>query len=460
MTSPIMKAVQLKSNSSQVSMVSATSTTSLFQNKAGKSTVVVQISSDDDDDESGYDDDDDYDEEDDDEDDEDEDEDDEDYNYTKYKKYGHKMDHDDDDDWSSLSEEDEDDESKIFDSKLQFSKQNVTTDDESSRPTLKRSLLSGLFLDELGKEKVKERENESHKGFKGEIKNNDDRSSNAGKQVNRINMTHGDVQNQGSKGLYDSHHRSNAPPTAATLLPTALSTHIFLPTKNFQTFQSTQRQQYAGQKTHVCGTNTKTSPQSHTSGTQAKSTKQQSQHQQHQHRAYQPQQHQQRVVSQKANTNMGSNDITKLTTANVAKYTSNERLPENVEYASSIRTSTSSIDIPGSESKLLREKRWREREIERKTVNVSHTNLNMDGNITGIAEIGGTVLPIHLVDSIHNENKLFGRGDNRSTNDLQGVTRDNGVFRPDGFVDDSIIVKKYGISQDEDTDLNYHARGW
>ncbi|KGK38156.1 hypothetical protein CAS74_003318 [Pichia kudriavzevii] len=210
------------------------------------------------------------------------------------------FDQDSDSDWSSLSDAEEEEEEDKKPS-LNFEKKAVV-DDEIKRPQLKRSLLSGMFLDEMGK------------------------SGN-------------DKQTSSVKGKrYDSSHRSNAPPTASTLLPTALSTHMFLPTTNFQSYQSTQR-----------GNN----PTSR------------------------------RIRDAKT---MG-----KLTSDNVSKMNRTDDFDSNNNngraYASSIHTQTSSIDIPGIEDKIERDKRRLERKLEA-------------GN-------DGAELPLHLVDSIQNENKLY-----------------------------------------------------
>lgn len=251
---------------------------------------------------------------------------------------------DDSSGWSSLSDEDED-----FDDEdeLHFEKQSVVPETKT-RPVLKRSLLSGLFLDEIDK--------------------SDSSKDKDSLQPNR-------------HANYDLHHKSNAPLTAQTLLPTALTTHIFLPTKNFTTFQNAQRHQYASQKTN--GVPGSRSP----------------------------------LVPSQSQENM-----LQLTRDNVAKFTKDEA-PNKNGYAASIHTTTSSIDIPGWEIKKMRELRRDERKIEKETE--------------------GDKLPVHLIDSLQNENRFF-LDDNVDT----------------GFVDDKIMKKPTLNYLETDDDFNYHAKGW
>lgn len=235
------------------------------------------------------------------------------------------FDDDDDDDWSSLSSDEEEEE----DDMIKFNKK----DSEITKPVLKRSLLSGLFLDEMGKDK-------NSKG------NNDNENK--------------------SSTPYDSHHRSNAPMTAATLLPTALSTHMFLPTKNIKTFQDVQRHQYNVHKTNrVELTHTKLA----------------------------------------------------LTRDNIAKFTSNHdssnKNNDNAsEYASSIKTSTSSIDIPGiNDRKLIelqkkeKQKQWElELELQKKKRKQPEDINNDDGIYTNITQNKIKSYKVH--DELEDENSL------------------------------------------------------
>lgn len=460
---------QIKSSTSQLSMVSAasseksqtsqvsqTSRMSLFPTKKPNS-AVYSLSG------NQYDDDDDYD-----------------------------YDYDDDSGWSSLSD-DENDEDEKEESGLSFQKQNVVTDDESgnkTKPALKRSLLSGLFLDKMDKEHsdTNTEENSNHKLAEPDAKIRNERGNSElhssltsprlsdGTRNTTTSLFH-PVTRQAStqKGHYDSHHRSNAPPTAATLLPTALATHMFLPTKNFQTFQSVQRQQYSGhsQKPHIG---------QHKPHANHQSPNSENQQQKH------------------APFGDGDGQITKLTKDNIAKYANSQTIKpginaggeSEVEYASSIKTSTSSIDIPGSQNRIMKEQRRKEklRELDTK---------RSAGGENGDGVSGTEQLPSNLVDSINKENMtLFGHITRKpTTSSIHGsdtcddpdisstvveianqhldqvsttekdddpifpIEKRAAIFTSDGFIDDSIVRKIYGGPADvDDDDLNYHARGW
>ncbi|TID29282.1 hypothetical protein CANINC_002078 [Pichia inconspicua] len=246
--------------------------------------------------------------------------------------------------WSSLSDEDDD----YDDDELHFEKQNIVASEVNARPVLKRSLLSGLFLDEMDK-------------------------SDGSKEKDTATASHHEH--------YDLHHKSNAPLTAQTLLPTALTTHIFLPTRNFTTFQNAQRHQYSGQKTNgVPGSRSPIAP------------------------------------------SQSQENMLQLTKDNVAKIAKDDKLIKS-GYAASIHTTTSSIDIPGWELKKMREMRRDERKLEKETE--------------------GDELPVHLIDSLQNENKFF-LDENIDT----------------GFVDDKIPKKNVFSHLESDDDFNYHAKGW
>lgn len=145
-------------------------------------------------------------------------------------------DDDDDSDWdddSLLYEEDddvndEDEEDQYYRrewDKLLFAKNtahssgNVTPKSSSSQDPIKRSLLSGLFLNEQSK-------SSPYVAI-----------SNSGSQTNNIrpilgtsNVTAvGSVTPPDKNDMIQPHGQSNAPPAAQTILPTALSTHMFLP---------------------------------------------------------------------------------------------------------------------------------------------------------------------------------------------------------------------------------------
>lgn len=349
---------QLKSTASQTSIASQNSHTSLFQNKSNAGKVVVYSSSEEDI----------YDDDDDDDDNE-----------------------DDESEWSSLSgDEDEEDTDT-----LEFRKQsvNVQTDDETPRPVLKRSLLSGLFINELDKDKEKEKDKDNSKGKADE--------NGPSKRESKISDNDHD---------YDSHHKSNAPLTAVTLLPTALSTHMILPTKNFQTFQSVQRHQYKGERTHAHGltmtgivNNNKTPPVNNATTTKYQLTK---------------------------------DNIAKLIATNNVNNSNNKNNTNNdsiSEYASSIKTSTSSIDIPIVNNKSR---------ARRKVIN------NLD---------------VGLIDSLQQENKplVMVAHKNHIVNGCGDSSSSNKVFTSDGYIDDQMIISKYGkVNRDDNDDLNYHSKGW
>lgn len=196
-------------------------------------------------------------------------------------------------------------------------------------------------------------------------------------------------------------------------------------------------------------------------------------------------------------------NITKLTKDNIAKYanaqvikpgTDAEGEPE-VEYASSIKTSTSSIDIPGSENRIMKEQRRKERQLEMKSKKLAAGD-NGDGNVVPAPG----QLPSNLVDSIFKENMaLFGHPSRNATTSslhesdvlddpdssstvveiakhhldaanliekgeddpVSMLEKRAAVFTSDGFIDDSIVRKIYGGDVDDDEDnMNYHARGW
>ncbi|ODQ46499.1 hypothetical protein PICMEDRAFT_63411 [Pichia membranifaciens NRRL Y-2026] len=401
---------------------------------------------------------------------------------------------------------------------LSFQKQTVVTDDEAgnkTKPVLKRSLLSGLFLDQMGKQQPDTNTEEGNTTGKLErAPGSLSPRKSGGAQIDTNGDSISSLFSAGAKqtkGHYDSHHRSNAPPTAATLLPTALATHMFLPTKNFQTFQSVQRQQYSGQpqKPQQIG-----QQKPHTNHHSPHSQQQQQHHPHHQHHHHHQHQHQHQhhphaessaVATQQKQVPVLDNElnITKLTKDNIAKYanaqvikpgTDAEGEPE-VEYASSIKTSTSSIDIPGSENRIMKEQRRKERQLEMKSKKLAAGD-NGDGNVVPAPG----QLPSNLVDSIFKENMaLFGHPSRNATTSslhesdvlddpdssstvveiakhhldaanliekgeddpVSMLEKRAAVFTSDGFIDDSIVRKIYGGDVDDDEDnMNYHARGW
>lgn len=166
-----------------------------------------------------------------------------------------------------------------------------------------------------------------------------------------------------------------------------------------------------------------------------------------------------------------------------------------MEYASSIKTSTSSIDIPGSQNRIMKEQRRKERQLQ-----LESKKLGAGDNDDGDVVPGPGQLPSNLVDSIFKENMtLFGHPSrNATTSSIHGsdvlddpdssstvvevakhhlepanllekgdedpisiMEKRAAVFTSDGFIDDSIVRKIYGGAADDDEDnMNYHARGW
>lgn len=347
-------------------------------------------------------------------------------------------DEDSDSDWSSLTEDDDNfDEDDDHGSEILEFKKEVVTDDESSKPTLKRSLLSGMFLDQLDKEKSKEKNVNAKSGNDRHTAHDYDTAS--------IRSTTTSGRNGGH---YDLHHRSNAPPTASHLLPTALATHMFLPTKNFQTFQSVQRGQY------------KPSGQGHGQVPVPPQPQPQQMHRTPQKHPHPPQ------LPHQAHHNGIPVKPTQLTRDNIAKFANvakpmvkarsmiREESGEDAEngddieeYASSIRTSTSSIDIPGSKNKKMLEKKRKERQLE--------WELELERQRLGVPPQGsGTEnMPVTLLDAVKKENKAL--GDGIAGNGVNG----NGSI---DYVDDVIkkIVRNDDGIEGMDDDLDYHAKGW
>lgn len=283
---------------------------------------------------------------------------------------------------------------------------------------------------------------------------------------------------------------SNAPATAAHLLPTALSTHMFLPTR--------------ANRAHW--------DQTHPKNTQNKGDYNKD------YKNINYNYNGKGSGSGNGNGN-GKTNVMQLTNANLAQFHQEqienqdknepngiptpERCHSNTEYASSVHTGTSSIDIPGAASRLKRERerkrRKEEQEIVKDRVPVP------DGNIE--LEILSKELPRNLVENLHIENRMLGHiialenkddvepnsviaNKNDLTNirtvsrlSLLGVNGSNGVDEKDGndagaglnnnnkenhksennfknyrkqnmgFVDSMEVA----VSIDDD---NYHTKGW
>lgn len=399
---------------------------------------------------------------------------------------------DDDSDWSSLSEDEYEEEDHHQDYHndgqngrsnltLNFEKKMVLNDEESGKePILKRSLLSGLFLDKMNKQDNNDNHPIEKDNYKGEDKNEHSNNPLSPPLLSNNRSTSSIssllANNRKPSGHYDKYHKSNAPPTASTILPTALSTHMFLPTKNFNNDLSYQMVQKRQNQNNNSNSNANIS---HLSALSSKKNGNKSADKGDS------------LFYNNAESNYNNSNIVKLTTDNIAKYTTtvskvninnnnnNHEGEEDIEYASSIRTSTSSIDIPGTQNKLLKERRRleRQREWERQKQQVDNKK-NANGGFI-VKE-----LPVNLVDSIQNENKIFGRTIDKTCKNAadnttikvnnEFVTKDNcssecpkkmkhpQIFSSDGFIDDSIVKNIIGgkIDDNQGDELDYHAKGW
>lgn len=102
---------------------------------------------------------------------------------------------------------------------------NVTPNSASSQDPIKRSLLSGLFLNEQSNVNSKNKTTP----FVA-ISNNVAQNNNTRPILGTSNVTAvGSVTPPDKNDVVQPHGQSNAPPAAQTILPTALSTHMFLP---------------------------------------------------------------------------------------------------------------------------------------------------------------------------------------------------------------------------------------
>lgn len=442
-----------------------------------------------------------------------------------------------DSDWSSISGTDEDDDENDDD------ENNHNNDDgikfpkkvDDTVPQLKRSLLSGMFLDKFNdhesKAKIKGNTNpklvlspssSSSKPLNGDksisplLESMPSKSSNGGKSIsplleaispklasdvahglpaalNEQNRLHHQQQHQqpvhalralhnttssqlgqppvnksaiSLTSFYASNRRptaSNAPPTATTLLPTALATHIFLPTKNNKAaYQNNHNSFYSHQNQH-------------------------SHHHNHYYHQHHPQHNKQQQQQQHSNNN--TNNGLELTHANLAQladiYPStkdNNPSTDVAESVCSVKTSTSSIDIPGKQSRLRRE-----RELEKIREKERQEQLRQrppDPNRDGELELLEKELPLNLVDSLHNENKLFGMakpsqhkldmaeeiestgnvitegilGGNKGISAIESLNQTKKV--PQNYVDDHLVDVLKGLSSYDEHNDNYYAKGW
>lgn len=214
---------------------------------------------------------------------------------------------------------------------------------------------------------------------------------------------------------YDQHHQSNAPPTATTLLPTALATHMFLPTMSLQQQAMARRRD-----------------------------------------------NQMRLARHHRDSNVSATS------------------EADSEYSSSIRTSTSSIDIPGSMKRRVHlENQAAAAAAAATTTGTAGTGkspvipppapkFERANTHTGAFDRPESVrlspkstrlqmlskeLPLKLMDSINNENKLFY---NRQDARLKGVSNDT----PDSDLDKAGHEEKSGGESlvDDDSSVDQSSR--
>jgi len=206
---------------------------------------------------------------------------------------------------------------------------------------------------------------------------------------------------------YDLHHHSNAPPTATTLLPTALATHMFLPTMSL-------RQQARAR--HREPNQLKLAALSHQSRLREVETR--------------------GMANGNLSENLGGNlnpnlnsklNVNTINTTHSSGSSNSEKSTRNElhrtctnEFSSSVKTSTSSIDIPGSEKRhvVRRPEDYNVPDGERKSssgASSEHHDLahrssssasRMSAKSTRL-EMLSKELPIKLMDSINNENRLL-----------------------------------------------------
>lgn len=306
-----------------------------------------------------------------------------------------------DSDWSSQCDSSDDEHEDM----IKFEKVG-----EPAPPLLKRSLLSGMLLNQLDKPDV---------GIQGNINPklvlspSENAKANSIKSISpimqttspkhtgggvpaisevhkaapvrglssQISMHAQPVVNKSAVSLtsfYASNRRpaaSNAPPSAATLLPTALATHMFLPTRG---------ERHDPVYNHHS--------QSHNI---------------HSHHLAHHAQHPQHPHSKQALSSRSSSTTLELTHANLAQLSSiypghNSNSNKLSESVTSFKSS--SIDIPGKQSRLRREKELeRARERERQEL-LRQKSQDPNSHI----DILERELPLNLVDSLYNENKAFG----------------------------------------------------
>lgn len=449
--------------------------------------------------------------------------------------FGSSDDDDDDDsewmdsDWSSECDSFDDDDDAVDDVDVDDSSMKFLKKVDENPPALKRSLLSGLFLDRLDK-------GDQSSSIKGNTNpklvlspNGPSKPTSSVKSISplmqpispkhnsglpsaltelhrppiqalrgmpsQISLHPQPVINKSSISLtsfYASNRRpavSNAPPTASTLLPTALATHMFLPTKINKSDNNILGHGNINGHSH-----------SHGHGQV---------HGHHQHISYAIQYYSQsnNPQIQRSNSSKGL----ELTHANLAQLaniypvnsstnaveteigTTNENNDNNInnnnhlgklsESVSSFKSS-SSIDIPGRLSRLRREKEIEKIREKERQEQLKQRCLDPNSNINLLEK----ELPLNLVDSLFNENKMFGI-DNQviilNPNDSSSIIadgtlgggqavnsnklNDNGQVDTDDFshlnvnyADDYHIDSSNGqeLNPEQGNDYSYHSKGW
>ncbi|ODV83206.1 hypothetical protein CANARDRAFT_30151 [[Candida] arabinofermentans NRRL YB-2248] len=212
---------------------------------------------------------------------------------------------------------------------------------------------------------------------------------------------------------YDRHHESNAPATASTLLPTALSTHMFLPTMNLHQQQANRMMNRKVTDPHRPLKSSLLSPTNGSSGKNHTTSQNLSNSRSHgydEHRLSND-----NGISIDDNVNVNDHD--------------HDGDEVEVEYSSSVKSSTTSIDIPNSTSSSSKSKSHyllKESEKNNSVRDGSFDNNNNNNNsirpkmasrgnsyITRVSpkstvyEMIAKEIPGNLMDSINNENKLI-----------------------------------------------------
>ncbi|KAG7750440.1 hypothetical protein KL929_000283 [Ogataea haglerorum] len=432
-------------------------------------------------------------------------------------------------DWSSMSGDSDLDDDDEGEEQLNFSKTNIQKPTE--KPQMKRSLLSGLFLDKMGNEvSEKSHENgrpkskspglvvspslgavdrpemsrastsafnvnaladvvmsptETTKSFaqrkitSSPVPSTDhqrppvtrNNSSNNPHLVSKSaislasflanNRRPHATANEIHNGHYDRHHESNAPPTAATLLPTALSTHMFLPTMNLHRQSRARDTKPSTHSPLVPKTTAKTHPNdknSHASrgGSVGKDNDKDSEEvvsisssvksieipgslapsRTHSHRGS-PVHH----PSRPGLENRGSFYFTKVSTAITTREMLTKELPSNL------------VESINNENKLIHASSTNLSELSNhaRLHNNIHTNQSstatlMNGIVTADEESSSESEPSNNIIA----NGIMG-------NKLRLLTTDT----PNApFIDDDHLAYDQDRDDDWEDNLNYHARGW